>query len=154
MFYFGQDIDFLEQFVLKYLKETALVKQCSPICLPHPRGRLAPVDDDDYVIGKMLQALRRSRKVSQTTVAAALEVPQTIVSRIERGERRITLREMRLICELLQVPMVSFVAKYLDIARTGSVPSEADLRANLLEELVAQAPDAAWENRLVREESE
>lgn len=68
---------------------------------------------DDRVIGEMLRHLRTSRRISQARIAETLSLPQTVISRIERGERHVTLRELRLVCALLDKSPLDFVAEYI-----------------------------------------
>lgn len=67
---------------------------------------------DDIIIATMIRRLRRERNVSQAQIATVLSLPQPVISKIERSERRVALGELRLICELLGVPLVNFVAEY------------------------------------------
>jgi len=75
--------------------------------------------NDEIIIGSMLKRLRMDRGVSQEAMSAAIGIPQTIVSRIERGARRITVSELRLACALLCVSMAEFAAEFEDKARTA-----------------------------------
>ena len=70
--------------------------------------------NEDTIIAGMIRKLRRDREVSQAEIAQILHLPQTVVSRIELGQRRVTLTELRLICEHLKMPLVEFVSEYQD----------------------------------------
>jgi transcriptional regulator with XRE-family HTH domain len=74
---------------------------------------------DEIIIGSMLRRLRMDRGVSQEAMATAIGIPQTIVSRIERGARRITVSELRLACEVLGVSMAEFAAEFEGKVRTA-----------------------------------
>jgi transcriptional regulator with XRE-family HTH domain len=76
-----------------------------------------PNPHDEITIGSMLRRLRLNSGVSQEALAAAVGIPQTIVSRIERGTRRITASELRLACEMLGVSMADFAAEFEEKAR-------------------------------------
>lgn len=71
------------------------------------------IPQDDMIIALMLRKMRRDREKSQDAVAVHLNLPQNVVSRMEKGERRITLPELRAICEFFEVPLLDFVAEYL-----------------------------------------
>lgn len=73
---------------------------------------------DDIIIGSLIRKHRLECGVNQTVLAKVIGVPQTIVSRIELGERRLTVAELRLICGLLDVSMVEFVAEYQQLLRS------------------------------------
>ena len=75
---------------------------------------------DDRVIGEMLRHLRVAQRVSQSRIAEALNLPQTVISRIERGERHVTLRELRLVCALLDKSPLDFVAEYIQRMNASS----------------------------------
>ena len=74
-------------------------------------------ETDDTIIGLMIRKLRRDHSVSQTALAQVIGVPQTIVSRIELGQRRLTVGELRLICDHLEASIVEFVAEYQERLR-------------------------------------
>ena len=78
--------------------------------------------NDDTIIAAMIRKLRRDREVSQAEIAQILNLPQTVVSRIELSRRRVTLTELRLICEHLQVPLLEFVSEYQDRVRKTPPP--------------------------------
>jgi len=74
---------------------------------------------DDKIIGELIRARRVERRISQTALAEVIGVPQTIVSRIELGQRRLTVGELRLICDHLEASIVEFVAEYQERLRGG-----------------------------------
>ncbi len=51
----------------------------------------------------LLRAIRRERGVTQVQLAERLKVAQSVVCKIERGERRIDLPEVEAVCEALGV---------------------------------------------------
>jgi len=60
----------------------------------------------------LLQLLRKSRKeqrITQDQVASALGMPRSIIGKIERGERRIDVIELRDYCGALGIPLILFV---------------------------------------------
>lgn len=78
-----------------------------------------PTPKDEIIIGSMLKRLRTDRGVTQEAVAAAIGIPQTIVSRIERGTRRVTVSELRLACAEMGVSMADFAAEFEEKARAA-----------------------------------
>lgn len=64
---------------------------------------------------KFLQLLRQSRKtagMTQAELAIKLKVPQSFVSKIESGERRVDLVELHSICEALGISLTEFARNY------------------------------------------
>ena len=56
-----------------------------------------------------LRAARKRRGVTQVEMAGRLGETQTFVSKVERGERRLDVIELRRFCQALQLPLTSFV---------------------------------------------
>lgn len=64
--------------------------------------------------GIFLRELKTARKeagLSQEALAEKLGQTQSFVSKFERGERRIDVIELRLICSALEMPFVEFVQR-------------------------------------------
>ncbi len=59
----------------------------------------------------MLYQLRVSAGLRQSDLAKALKVPQSFISKIESGERRIDLIELRAILTCYKTDLVEFVAE-------------------------------------------
>ena len=60
----------------------------------------------------LLRRLREERQLTQVEVAARLGQPQSFVSKIELGERRIDLADLRLLTQALGVNLVDVVAEW------------------------------------------
>ncbi len=58
----------------------------------------------------MLREIRRAKGWSQTELAYRLDCDQSIISRIERGERSVTLERLRSIAAALEVPLSALIA--------------------------------------------
>jgi transcriptional regulator with XRE-family HTH domain len=56
-----------------------------------------------------MTSIRLSKKISQKTLAEKLGVNQSFVSKVESGERRLDLLELRQICSALGVSLFDFV---------------------------------------------
>jgi len=68
--------------------------------------------DPDYPI--LLSALKEARSksgLSQTEVARTLGITQSIWSKIETGERRIDLIELRRFCNSISIDFTDFIKK-------------------------------------------
>ncbi|MCT7369614.1 helix-turn-helix domain-containing protein [Mycolicibacterium llatzerense] len=59
----------------------------------------------------LLRTLRREAGLTQTQVAARLEVPQSFVSKYETGERRLDVIELRHVAEALGTILEAVVAR-------------------------------------------
>lgn len=58
----------------------------------------------------MLREIRRAKGWSQAELAYRLDCDQSIISRIERGERSVTLERLRSIAAALEVPLSALIA--------------------------------------------
>jgi transcriptional regulator with XRE-family HTH domain len=59
----------------------------------------------------LLREVRENADLRQEDVAATLDVPQSFVSKIESGERRLDILELRAVCEALGITLVGFCRK-------------------------------------------
>ncbi len=60
----------------------------------------------------LLRSLRKEAGVSQTELATRLGVPQSFVSKVESGERRIDIVELRRICVALECSLGHVIALF------------------------------------------
>ncbi|MDQ6801385.1 MAG: helix-turn-helix domain-containing protein [Acidobacteriota bacterium] len=63
-------------------------------------------------IARILRELRLAKKLRQIDVAKALGEPQSYISRVESGDARLDLVELRRICKVLGIPLREFVRKF------------------------------------------
>jgi len=63
----------------------------------------------NFVIIELIYRLRLSAGITQQQLSDILKVPQSYVSKIETGERRIDLIELREICRALNSDLIEFV---------------------------------------------
>ncbi len=67
----------------------------------------------EYVaLRSLLRAIRKEAGVSQTELATRLGVPQSFVSKVESGERRIDIVELRRICVALECSLGHVIALF------------------------------------------
>jgi len=74
----------------------------------------------DYAI--FLQYLRQARKragLTQQHIAEKLETTQSVISKCERGERRIDVVELREFCKAMGVPLREFIESLESIIESG-----------------------------------
>ncbi|WP_259068913.1 helix-turn-helix domain-containing protein [Mucilaginibacter sp. X4EP1] len=65
---------------------------------------------DYLVVTELLYRLRINAGLTQKQLADLLNVPQSFISKIETGERRINLIELRELCKTLNSNLVEFAA--------------------------------------------
>lgn len=64
------------------------------------------------ILLSLLRHVREKKGLRQADVAAALNCPQTRVSKYELGTRRLDLLELRDVCRVLGVTLVDFVRAF------------------------------------------
>lgn len=68
---------------------------------------------NDYAV--LLRELRNARKsagITQEQLASRLKTTQSVVSKCERGERRLDVVELRFWCRVLRVPFATFLTRF------------------------------------------
>jgi len=64
-------------------------------------------------LGAFLRDIRKRAHIGQVELAARLEVPQSYVSKYERGERRLEIVEFVMVCRHLGLDPVETLSKFL-----------------------------------------
>ena len=59
----------------------------------------------------LLRQIRTEAGLTQTGLAQALRMPQSVVSKYESGERRLDILELRQVCKAVGVSPADFVAR-------------------------------------------
>jgi transcriptional regulator with XRE-family HTH domain len=72
------------------------------------------------VLRELLRQARQESGLRQQDLAERLDEPQSFVSKYESGERRLSMIEVRLICQALEVPFVAFVQRLEDCLKADS----------------------------------
>lgn len=72
----------------------------------------------------LLRAVRQEAGLRQQDLAARMGVPQSFVSKVETGERRLDLLELRRVCRALELPLTAFIARLEAALADG--PREAE----------------------------
>ena len=76
-----------------------------------PRSR--PLHDSEYAVAvEVLRDLRAEQGVTQEDLAERLGVDQSVISKIERRQRRVDIAELRRLCGALKIPLSRFVERF------------------------------------------
>ncbi|MDH1867885.1 helix-turn-helix transcriptional regulator [Pseudomonas chengduensis] len=70
--------------------------------------------DENLIFLKLLKQCRVEAGLTQGDFAKALDRPQSFVSDVERGLRRLDLIQLRDICQVLGISLSSFVQRFED----------------------------------------
>lgn len=71
--------------------------------------KFSPVERKIFL--ELLKQIRINLGLRQADVAKLLNVPQSMVSKYEQGERRIDILELRVICRAFGLSLTEFTAK-------------------------------------------
>jgi transcriptional regulator with XRE-family HTH domain len=71
------------------------------------------------VFVRLLRQVRREQKITQSELAIKLAVPQSRVSKVELGERRLDLVELRAWCEALGIALPRFIQRFESAIKGG-----------------------------------
>ena len=66
---------------------------------------------ESKILLEMLYQLRSSSGIRQSDLAQMLKVPQSFISKLESGERRIDLIELRAILKCLNTNLIEFITE-------------------------------------------
>lgn len=93
------------------------------------------MEDRDLDIGERIKESREYIGLTQQQVAAALSIPRTAVSDIERGKRKVSVEELKGLSLLLKHPIAFFMGEEPELepevaalARTAQSLTESDKR--------------------------
>ncbi|MBB4637495.1 helix-turn-helix domain-containing protein [Longimicrobium terrae] len=72
------------------------------------KGALQP---ERVVLRKLLREVRKEAGLRQVGLAERLGRPQSFVSDVEKGQRRVDVLELREICVACEIPLAVFIAR-------------------------------------------
>ena len=61
---------------------------------------------------KLLRDKRQAAGLTQIDLAKRLKETQSYVSKVERGDRRLDLIELKQVCQAIRIPLVEFVREF------------------------------------------
>src|SRR4051812_49003203 len=61
---------------------------------------------------RRLRAVRKAAGITQGQLGERLDESQSLISRCERGERRLDIVEVRAFCQAMGIPFLSFLAEF------------------------------------------
>ncbi|MGB3167434.1 MAG: helix-turn-helix transcriptional regulator [Alteraurantiacibacter sp.] len=68
-------------------------------------------DDQDYqTVHALLRQVRKDAGMRQRDLAERLGIPQSVISKVETGERRLDIIETEEFCKAVGISLVDFVA--------------------------------------------
>jgi transcriptional regulator with XRE-family HTH domain len=67
---------------------------------------------DYQVLTELLRAVREDAGITQVELAKRLKQTQSYVSKVERGERRLDVVQLRWFCQALGMSLRSFIDRY------------------------------------------
>lgn len=68
--------------------------------------------DKNKKLIETIKKIRNEKGFTQLDIANKLSKPQSYISKIESGERRIDLIELETICHLLGIDLLDFIIRY------------------------------------------
>lgn len=71
------------------------------------------------ILLRILKSKRQQKRISQEEMAKKLGAPQSFISKIESGERRMDVMELFRYCEALGIEIVPFVKELVNEIRIG-----------------------------------
>lgn len=92
--------------------------------------RSAPGHDDASSVGKRLRALRKQRRLTQSELARQIGIQQSDLSRMEKGEYRVSLDNLLKILGVFGVQIAEFFGEQAPETSTAQQPplSQSDMR--------------------------
>jgi transcriptional regulator with XRE-family HTH domain len=71
------------------------------------------------ILLRILRSKRQQNRLSQDDFAKKLGVPQSFISKIESGERRIDIVDLFRFCEVLNIDVVQFIKELVKEIKIG-----------------------------------
>jgi transcriptional regulator with XRE-family HTH domain len=76
--------------------------------------KLGPTRKERQLLAARLRVAREAAGLTQAELGERLSKPQTFISKIELGERSISLLEAKKICEILDIEITSLLDQEID----------------------------------------
>lgn len=70
------------------------------------------ITEDRQRVAALLRGFRKAARMTQADLASRLGEPQSFVSKIESGERRVDLAELKVICSALGTTLSAFLERF------------------------------------------
>jgi transcriptional regulator with XRE-family HTH domain len=72
------------------------------------------IDDKSFLqqLGFRIRELRQAQELTQEDLAKKCNLHRTFIGSVERGERNVSILNLRLIARMLRVPLVDLVKKH------------------------------------------
>ena len=71
------------------------------------------------ILLRILRSKRQQKRISQKDLAKKLGVPQSFISKIESGERRIDVIDLFRYCDVLNIELVQFIKELIKEIKIG-----------------------------------
>ncbi len=78
------------------------------------RHKITPIADHAK-LGAFLRSVRIESGISQRDLAKRLNLPQSFISKLERGERQLQVLELIALCKIFQVEPTLFLKSFMDL---------------------------------------
>lgn len=75
----------------------------------------------DETLCDLMRTMRQEADLTQYALADELDVPQSVVSKLEAGDRRADVAELRAICHACQTDLITFAARFEAELRRAAV---------------------------------
>jgi len=68
--------------------------------------------NEAHILSELLYSLRLKAGLKQSELANKISVPQSFISKIENGQRRIDIIELYRICKIYGITLVEFIRQF------------------------------------------
>jgi transcriptional regulator with XRE-family HTH domain len=72
-----------------------------------------------HILLDLLREVRLDAGISQIELASLLDMTQSMVSKVERGERRLDVIELRNWCTVIRIPYLQFLERFEGLLQAG-----------------------------------
>ena len=93
------------------------------------RHKITPIADHAK-LGAFLRSVRVESGISQRDLAKRLNLTQSFISKLERGERQLQVLELIALCKIFQVEPTSFLQSFIELPADFEPKGERVPRVN------------------------